>query len=74
MTFAQHKENTAQDCETVAKMLTDLAAAAREGDMRLFEEFWLEGGTEEGDAKIAAIRENLILRYMYRGEALPKSK
>lgn len=66
MTFAEHKERTAHDCEQVAELLKKLAAEVREGNMDAFEEFWWEGGTEEGDAKINALRENIIIRYVYR--------
>ncbi len=66
MEFKEHKEQTAHDCEQVAEILTGLAAEIREGNMTAFEAFWLEGGTEEGDAKILDIRERLILRYMVR--------
>ena len=68
MTFQEHKETTATDCEEIVKALTTLAAQVREGDMSAFEKFWIEGGTEEGDAKINSLRELLILRYAYRSE------
>jgi len=68
MTFKEHKEQTASDCEQVAGFITDLAAKVREGDMQAFEGFWFEGGTEEGDAKIFAIREMLMIRYAHRLE------
>ena len=70
ITFAEHKEKTAQDCEAVATILTELAADVREGNMNAFEQFWLSGGTEEGDPKIAMIREMLLLRYVYREEEM----
>lgn len=69
-TFAEHREQTAKDCEQIAEILQKLAARVREGDMKAYEHFWLEGGTEEGDAKILAIREMFILRYLYREEVL----
>ncbi len=69
VTFAEHKEQTAADCEAVAKM-TDLAHRVREGDTKAFEAWWIEGGTEEGDPKVAAIREMLVLRYVSREERL----
>lgn len=68
MNFQEHKEQTAKDCEQIAKMLTDLAKEIRSGDMKSFEEFWMEDGTEEGDAKIQEIRERIILRYLVREE------
>lgn len=71
MTFSEHKEQTAKDIEEVAKMLTALAAQVREGDMDAFVKFWLQGGTEEGDPKIDAVHEMLILRYACRLEKLP---
>lgn len=66
MTFEEHKETTAKDCEGVAQVLTDLAKAVCHGDLKAFERFWFEGGTEEGDAKIQQIRESLMLRYVVR--------
>lgn len=69
MTFEAHKETTAADCEAVAVLLTDLAAEVRKGDMRAFEAFWIDGGTEEGDAKVQFIREMMALRYYHRDEA-----
>ena len=72
ITFAEHKEQTANDCEQVAKMLTDLAVTIREGNLKAFEGFWLENGTAEGDAKVQEIRERLALRYLYREEKLQK--
>lgn len=68
ITFAEHKETTARDCEQVAKMLTELANKVREGDLKSFEQWWVENGTEEGDAKMFAVRENIVLRYVVRGE------
>lgn len=70
ITFAEHKEITAKDCEEVVRRLSQLASVIREGNLRSFEEFWIEGGTEEGDAKIDSIRELIILRYMQREENL----
>lgn len=69
-TFAHHREQTAKDCEQIAGIITKLATEVREGNMKAFEEFWWEGGTEEGDAKIQALRETLILRYAHREESL----
>ena len=73
LTFAEHKEQTAKDCEAIADILTKLAAACREGDMGQFERMLIEGGTEEGDAKIAAIREIAVLRYMHRSERIEQN-
>lgn len=74
MTFKEHKESTASDCEAVAKMLTDLAADIREGNFQAFERWWWEDGTEEGDPKIAEIRERLILRYVFRQEKVEENE
>jgi len=73
MTFAEHKEQTAKDCEAIADIMTKLAAACREGDMAQFEGMWLAGGTEEGDAKIAALREMIMLRYVFRLERVEQN-
>src|SRR5574340_921408 len=70
MTFEAHKDATAEDCEAVAKLLTELAGEARKGNLRAFEEFWVEGGTEEGDAKVAFIREMMAMRFYHREEAV----
>ncbi|RJO61923.1 hypothetical protein C4544_01405 [candidate division WS5 bacterium] len=63
-------EQTANDCEQVAKQLTDLAAEIREGNTDAFLEYWHTEGTEEGDAKIFAVREMILLRYYRRKEEL----
>lgn len=73
ITFAEHKERTAKDCEDVAGWITSLAQKVRAGNMDAFERFWVEGGTEEGDAKIVEIRERIVLRYFARKEA-PENK
>lgn len=70
ITFAEHKELTAKDCEQVAEIIRSLAVDVREGNLASFEKFWVEGGTEEGDAKINPIREMLILRYYNRAESV----
>jgi hypothetical protein len=70
MTFADHKEITAKDCEAVADDLKQLAGRIREGDLGSFVRYWLEGGTEEGDAKIQATREMIVLRYFAREEKI----
>jgi len=70
MNFAEHKEETAKDCEAVAEMLTELAAQVREGDMDAFIQFWFAGGTEEGCSKLSEIRERMILRFAHRSEQL----
>lgn len=68
--FATHKEQTAEDLESVIEILKDLVVEVREGNMKKWEEFWWTGGTEEGDAKIHHIREMLLLRYAHREEML----
>ncbi len=70
MTFLEHRETTAKDCEEVAKLLTELATQVRQGNLNAFEEFWLEGGTEEGDSKIQKCRDLMILRYKHREEKI----
>jgi hypothetical protein len=69
-TFEGHKAKTVADIREVIKLLEALATRVQEGDMKAFEKFWIEGGTEEGDAKIDAIRQMLILRYVCREESL----
>lgn len=70
ITFQDHKEITAADCETIAKLITDLAARVRDGDVKAFERFWIEGGTEEGDAKVCGLRELIVMRYLSREDRL----
>lgn len=74
--FVVHRDTTAADCEAIAKSVTELAATVRQGDLKAFERFWIEGGTEEGDAKICSLRETIVLRYLCREEELnvPNSK
>jgi hypothetical protein len=64
LTFAERKEQTAKDCEAFAGMVAEVAAAVRQGDLKAFERFFIEGGTEEGDAKVEELRERLVLRYV----------
>lgn len=73
ISFADHKVTTAEDCDVVAKSLMELAAKIREGNLDAFEDFWISGGTEEGDAKIQQIRELIVLRYLHRQEFLEKT-
>lgn len=72
ITFKEHKELTALDCEQVAKMLTDLAAQVRDGNLNAFEGWWIDDGTPEGDAVLQRVRELIVLRYLYREEKLSK--
>lgn len=68
MDFKTLKEQTAKDCEQLADILNKLAAEVREGNIDAFLAFFYEGGTEEGDAKIFALRENILMRYFHRRE------
>lgn len=68
MTFKEHKDKTAADCEEVIAVLEGLIEKIKEGDLESFEKFWFSGGTEEGDAKINSIKEIIALRYAYRKE------
>ena len=70
MDFKTLKEQTAKDCEQLAETLNKLAAEVREGNTDAFLAFFYEGGTEEGDAKILALRESILMRYFYRREKL----
>jgi len=74
MTFVEHKEQTAQDCEQIATIMTDLAVQVREGDMAQFEAMWFTGGTEEGDAKIHQLRELILLRHSCRVEDIDSTR
>lgn len=66
--FDAQKERTAEDIESVVAILQKQAAAVRAGDMKAFEQWWIEGGTEEGDASVFKVRELLMLRYFRREE------
>ncbi len=68
ITFAEFKEETAEDCESFNKILSELANKVREGNLEEFEKFWISGGTEEGDAKIFKLRELIVLRYFNKKE------
>ena len=70
MTFEEHKKITAEDCRSIAKFIEDVAKACEEGNMDEFVKFWMEGGTEEGDAKINAVCETVIMRFLYRKNLL----
>ena len=72
-TFTQHRDTTVSDLESVAAMLSELISHVKQGDMKAFERFWIEGGTEEGDARIFQVREILLLRYMVRDESVTAS-
>lgn len=66
--FNAQKERTAEDIESVVAILQKQAADVRAGDMKAFEQWWIEGGTEEGDATVFKVRELLMLRYAHREE------
>lgn len=70
MTFTKHVEQTIDDLNEFIKYIKTISDKVLEGDVRSFERFMIEGGTEEGDAKILQIRELLILRYMSRDELI----
>lgn len=72
ITFDEHKEQTAKDCEEIADMMKELAHSCRKGDMDKFEAMWITGGTEteDEDSKMAIMRECIILRYQVRKESI----
>ena len=69
-TFAEFRDRTADDLDRVVELIQEVAEDVRQGDMGVFEAFWIEGGTEEGDARIHAIRQMLIFRYAKRHDDL----
>lgn len=73
LTFQEHKEQTAKDLETIAKHFIDLAAAAREGDMDRVEATFLSDAGSEDTAKMQALREIFVLRYVHREERTRKT-
>lgn len=70
ISFDEQKERTAEDIDSIVASLQKLSTDVRAGDMQAFEHWWIEGGTEEGDATVFKLRELLILRYSYRDELL----
>lgn len=69
LTFAEHKEMTAKDLETIAEEFTKLAVAAREGNMKAVEDMFLgDEDKREDDSKIIKLRELFVLRYFHRQE------
>lgn len=73
-TFVEHRDKTVADLIAVAELMQKLIENVKQGDMDAFEEFWIEGGTEEGDAKILSIRERLALRYYVRKESVAEHR
>jgi hypothetical protein len=72
-TFEEHKKQTSADCRATADKINKLADEIDSGDLKAFERFWMEGGTEEGDAKIFKIREIVVIRYLYREDQLSEN-
>jgi hypothetical protein len=70
MTFERHKETTADDLDAVVELLKQVSVAVRAGDLKAFERWWDEGGTEEDDATLFKVREMLLIRYYHREERL----
>ena len=68
MDFKEHKESTLEDLKEVQTIMNEVIAEVEQGNMKAFEAFWISGGTEEGDPKIAMLREILVLRYFHRDE------
>jgi len=66
ITFDEFKKQTSEDCDALAKMISDVKVAVNEGNMDAFEKFFMEGGTEEGDAKINDLLERLVIRFVVR--------
>ena len=69
-TFNEHRDKTVADLLAVVELLQNLINLVRDGDMKAFERFWIEDGTEDGDARIFHIRDMLILRYLAGEEAM----
>jgi len=59
-TFVEHRDKTVADLESVATMLGALIDEVKQGDVKAFDRFWIQGGTEEGDATIFRVREMLL--------------
>lgn len=75
LTFAEHKEITAADLESAAAEFTKTAKEAREGNMRAVEALLLgDEDSREDTAKIASLRELLVLRYFHRQERIARTR
>ena len=70
MTFEKHKDTTADDIDAIVDLLKALSTAVRAGDLKAFEQWWDEGGTDEGDAMLFKVREFLLMRYYHREQRL----
>lgn len=68
ITFEEHKIKTAEDCEALAEIIKEVATKVREGNMDAYEKFFINGGTNEGDAKLNELWDRLNLRYGVRTE------
>lgn len=66
ISFTEHRDSTAADIDAVIEQLQALATQVRDGDVSAFSRWWIEGGTEDGDATISRVRELLVIRFMYR--------
>ncbi|RTL07734.1 hypothetical protein EKK58_00910 [Candidatus Dependentiae bacterium] len=75
MTFAEHKETTAVDLESIGREFLSLGIAARDGNMRLVEEMFLgDEDAREDTSKIVRLRELFILRYFHRQERVARTR
>lgn len=68
LSFEEHKEITAMDCESIAKDLMALAAKVRQGNLKAFEHWWLEAPPDREVPKCIHMQELIVLRYLHREE------
>jgi hypothetical protein len=73
ITFDEHREQTAKDCEEVTKILMDIAIATREGNMQPFESFWYMDMTDKEHLPIIfSLRHILLFRYFFRQDIIER--
>lgn len=70
ISFIEHRNQTVDDLKVFIDCAEQIVEKIRQGDVKAFERFIIEGGTEEGDAKIIQMLQLLILRYLSREELL----
>jgi hypothetical protein len=68
MDHKTHCDITANDMVSVADLIKTAADDVRAGDIDAFRRMFIEGGTEEGDARINYLRELLLCRFAHREE------
>lgn len=66
MDYKQHIEQCAQECEAIAVAINAIAQAVREGDVNVFELFWLGDSAKDKDPRMAELHQNIAVNYFER--------